>query len=826
MTRTPIPLKNAHSQKGLQKAKTSSFRKTRASNESLETALEIKKKPVGLLFLPALLVISVLVYFGGIESPWISAFTVISSGAYLIYCPPQYSLGRTIHIGLAIVLGGAFLSFLPSFYWPQPDWRIIANKELSMDLPLLLSIQPFKSWEYFVLLVAGLSWFYVLATSFVNRLGWRWFFGVLSLTMLSFSLLVILGTLFEWQISGLDVSQGFRFFAEREITANFLALGGFACACFGLRGIGKRHTLNLLSLLVSIVCLAALFIGQMNTGLLLFFFGLFVWFLSSVIRIPRKELTKYVLPLVLISLLLWFVLPEGILGYLAGFVVETSQSGVGSRVPVYLDCFELIAESPLAGIGLGNFSEVFPQYRIFSQSPSIVDYPKSDLLWFVAEGGLISFLGIVVCSYGYLRISRERKASSYRCFRRIVFLGVALFFIHASVATPAHHTGPLYLALVFAALAIPNESLKKNSLPLYWWRLVGVALILNGMYWVAGHALGVGVHSLTVRQLAEEQMNSGVSVGLTKGDDDFALNQALRRNPMDWRFYYERGKWALSVHEDFDLAKSDFERAAFCQPLLSEVRFVEGLEWIQYDPSQTSAAWLSALHRFSNDRNALFQRMLAGAQSYPLMIDRMRRLSYLNTTYRREYLLSKEGTSLLKELANDFSEYPSLSNFSIEDRSIIISHWLQYAEVEDVGLYMDRYGEDLKDRWYIDAQFFSRKADFSAAVELVVQNIEPLEIKVDGTTEKDLSGLKRSYAVLPGDLSRGLELLGVYLATGELESALQLIESLLETGTDASEIYYWRAEVLRRLGDFSESWYAFVDYLNRSIDSRLAKKSD
>ena len=35
-----------------------------------------------------------------------------------------------------------------------------------------------------------------------------------------------------------------------------------------------------------------------------------------------------------------------------------------------------------------------------------------------------------------------------------------------------------------------------------------------------------------------------------------------------------------------------------------------------------------------------------------------------DTLYRRDYLLSMEGAALLKEISNDFSDYPSLSFFS------------------------------------------------------------------------------------------------------------------------------------------------------------------
>ena len=216
----------------------------------------------------------------------------------------------------------------------------------------------------------------------------------------------------------------------------------------------------------------------------------------------------------------------------------------------------------------------------------------------------------------------------------------------------------------------------------------------------------------------------------------------------------------------------------------------------------------------------MFRAMLEGASENPLMMDRLKRLSYFDSVYRREYLLSKEGDQLLKEMIHDFSAYPSLSNYSKEDRSAVVSHWLKYAKIKEVDAYMSRYGEDLKDPWYVKAQLLTRKSDFFGAVELVVQNIQHFELETSETMGKDLARLERSFDVLPGDLTRGLDLLGLYLANEDLKKALDLIESLIETEADFLELYYWRAEVLRRMGDFYSSWYAFTDYLSRGSFGR------
>ena len=159
--------------------------------------------------MPLLLVISILVYFGGIESVVVSGFGVITAGALLIFCPPKLSLAVTT-LGYGDTLSTGLLSLLPQFY-PDPAWRTAAVDVFSIKLPFLLSIQPLKSWEGLVMLSAGLSWFYVLATLKMNVEGWRWFFSVLSLAMLGFAFFVIMGTVNHWAVFSVDLERGSSF---------------------------------------------------------------------------------------------------------------------------------------------------------------------------------------------------------------------------------------------------------------------------------------------------------------------------------------------------------------------------------------------------------------------------------------------------------------------------------------------------------------------------------------------------------------------------------------------------------------------------------------
>ncbi|MGB0344767.1 MAG: hypothetical protein ACPGGJ_05155, partial [Coraliomargarita sp.] len=164
---------------------------------------------------------ALLVYYGGNESAWVAGAAVAIPGLLLLASPPRRSLGSRVHVGMGFLLGAGLLAFLPQFYWPLPDWRADAVANFSMDLPFVLSVQPSKSWEAFLVLAAGLCWFYVLATSERNGTGWRYFFAVFDTILLGFALMVLLGSANESRLSGAGMESS-GFFEDSDITANLL----------------------------------------------------------------------------------------------------------------------------------------------------------------------------------------------------------------------------------------------------------------------------------------------------------------------------------------------------------------------------------------------------------------------------------------------------------------------------------------------------------------------------------------------------------------------------------------------------------------------------
>ncbi|MGB0415382.1 MAG: O-antigen ligase family protein, partial [Coraliomargarita sp.] len=754
-----------------------------------------------------------LVLLGGGHTPLALGGAVVLPGVMLLLAPPKHSLGPVMNYGFWGLVLSVLIGFVPQFYWPSSQWRIDAVETYGIDLPSILSIQPAISLEGLILILAGGAWFYLLSGFRINYAGWKWLYFWLACIMAGFALIVIFGNIYDWRYPGAEDANAFTFFPNRNQTATFIALGGIAGFCFAVLGLRGRRSIHLVGFATAALCFYALMHGRARAGLLLLIAFCVIWLLTRLSEVRISLLLKFAVPVGFLAVSLLLMSQQEAVQRIAEMVKDPFSLKEEFRLLVFKDTLSMIREAPLTGVGMGNFEAIFPQYRSASDTMFSVLHPESDLLWLFSECGLIGVLSVMAMLGGFLFACRSAHRGPSGNYRLIALLALAAFLLHSLVDVPGHRPGTLYCALFFAALALPSDSLQATRVPAYVWRLTGAFLLLIGLLWVGGSVFDWRTHSEAKSRIAEVQINDSIaSKDFIRARD--LVDGSLAERPLKWRFYYQRALLELADLGDRKAAASDFRRARFVEPTQGVVSYEEGFVWLDYDLGRAVSAWRDSFFRVNEHEDRNFNRMIHEGLSNPLLLDRLSMLSLTLHRFRWPFLRRLTERELLQEIKQDFEQDPSLGQFDPDERSQLIMHWSKFAEVADVGAYLNAYGNELEDSWRHRANHMKNQARFLEAVEIIRDSLAVPEIPAVEIDAYELARLQRGFAVLPSDVVKGTALLRVYMDKKDYENALFVAQSMADFQQPPAYAFYWKGEILYQMGDYIESWYAFEDYLN------------
>lgn len=810
-TRPPIsPLAK---KKASSKRVTSSFATPVASKQSLDTVVQPKQHAVFLQYLVALIGVSVLVLFGGGQSPLALGSAVVLSGLLLLFSPPKVGLSRTFRLGMVGFCFTILVGFLPQFYWPDAQWRVDAVETYGVDLTALLSIQPGVTFEGLILVIAGWSWLLVLTGYRVNHVGWKWLYFSISAVVGLFALVVILGNGKDWRDAGAGTVSSADFFPDEAQAATLLALGGIVGFCFAMHGLRGRRPEHLIGFVTAALCFFALLGGSVGMSLLLFVVFSLGWLLVSLAKLRFFLSVKYAVPLVLVIASVFLVKRDQVFEQLRGLLKIPDGIREELSFPLLGDALRMVRDAPLTGVGMGNFAAIFPQYRSGSDSIESVLHPKSDVLWVLTELGLFGGVSLLLVVVAFFMMCRKSVRGPNGTYRLIALLAVVAFLMHAFIGVSGHRPGALYFALFFAALAIPGDSLRATRLPRYFWRMLGGFLVSVGLLWMGSSAVGLRLHSLAKSGAAVDRVEQSIA------SKDFLrarslVDASISSQPLRWELYHQRALIELEDLGDRDAAFADFQRARFAEPTLGEVSLLEGFAWLDHDRARAVEAWSDSFDRVNADETSNFARMIGEVANDPLLMDRLAALSLRHPRFRVQFLTGLVDGRLLKEVGADFAADPSLSQFNEDERTELLRHWLKYADAADVEVFLQKYGGLLRDEWLLWADFHKSQARFFEAVNVVRDSLPAPKIPAVEIDERELARLKRGFAVLPSDVAKGTALLRVYLDLEDYENAMLVAQAMIEFPDPPVYAFFWKAEALYHLGDYIESWYSFEDYLN------------
>ncbi|WP_269525653.1 O-antigen ligase family protein [Coraliomargarita parva] len=778
--------------------------------------IETARKPIFKWYVFGLVSIFALVLLGGGHNAYALGLALILPGLALVFGPVGRSLGRwgdgAVFVLLLLLLG----AFLPSLLTGQAEWRSTAESSYHLDLGAFHSVQPRVSLEAWLLALAGFAWLYAAANWPINTTGRRWLMFLLCILLVVFGGVSIYCNLLGLRYPGAEDATAFSFFPNRNQMANFLALGGVVTFGFAIDGLRHRRLIHLAGLFATSVCLMALVLGVSRAGVLLYFTGIFIWFIFRLKGSRVARSFKIGLPLVLIIFSFLISSNERTMGRITHLWEAPDQIREEFRLLLYRDTFKMMQDAPVLGVGLGNYSAVFPQYRDLSRNYQTVVHPESDFFWLASEGGLLAALCLIVFVGAYLLRCWPREEGQGRSYRLTALTAVLIFLLHALVDVPGHRPGTVYFAILFAALALPRMDASERRYNALYFRGVGVVLLLTGVVWCVGALSGWTVYSRTAEAVFREDASRSMQIGDYERSRR-SLDRLLSLHPMDWRAYFQRAQLTLAESGNRSRAADDFQRSRYFEPILGLVTMEEGMVWLSYDPGRAVSAFRQTLFRELENKDGAYQVMLRAAKKHPPVMDRMAALSRIDSHYRVLFISTLKGDALMKEIEQELGEEPDLSQFDPGERKRIALQWVKHGDIEAFDTFMSAHAGQLEQPWRFWFLLRKNQARFKESIEFAREALTEQVVPEGRQTDEEapIARLERAFMTNSRDLSKGTALLRKYLAKQDYRKILSVCDRMIEQSRAPVYVYYWRAEALYQLQDYVECWYAFEAYLGQ-----------
>ena len=622
---------------------------------------------------------------------------------------------------------------------------------------------------------------------------------------------IIVGSYFGWKYPFGREACNFSYFPNRNQTSSLLCLGGIIAFGLSIEALRRCRVMTMVGLVVVVVIFFALIFSISRAGIFLFFSGCIIWLLCSLN--PSRFTRNFVLATSgLILIFSIFVFFGGkTLKRVSDFVTHEAGWKSNFRLRIYKDATQLILDQPVTGVGLGNFSVVFPQYRDASASSSHIIHPESDWFWLGAELGLP---GVCLAAIGLVGICRgcwTMESRRERRYRILIFAALFVFVIHSFVDVPGHRLGTFMAASFLYGLTGLKESRER---PLWMaplaWRIVGLILVAIGMVWATAHLTGRPWHSQTTFAVSESSLQHH-SEGEDAEEVREALEKAVQWTPMKWQAYFNRAQFRLNGLRNPRLAIEDFRRSRFLEPTFAEVPFLEGLAWSPISTVYALSAWQEALRRKTADRAELFRRILNHTSRLPRFSEGVRALSKIDSDTQYLYLARLKREEYRSAIASIVQRDPFLSEFSRKQQESLFTKWIQSGGAEELLAHLNSHPPLETAHWQILAHGQAAINDFEKASDTAVRYCQQTQFP-EYESREDYSQLVRSYRLNPENIVAGLSLLRREIESENWARANRIAETLTLLPEPPDLAYYWKARILCQVGEFEESWEAWKGY--------------
>jgi hypothetical protein len=760
-----------------------------------------------------LVILVVVVLAGGGTPVWARGLVLAATGLWIVFQPPKETPSRFFEISalvfLVISLGA---SFFPATWLGAAPWRgDLAH--LGAILPATNATSPWLAGEALAQLLAGLAWFYACWNLRLEHEARKRALWALAAVAAVLSAGAVVGNWLKLKYPLGAEAMNFSYFPNRNQSALWYCLGGLVAFGLLLDGLHRRRGRLFVAGGMLLPCVAALVLGRSRMAMALFALGM----VAIVVERLRGKAGVYLLRL---------VLPLGLLGMglMLGFadhdtlnrldVFGAGQSTPDFRLSLWHDTFNLAKAQP-AGVGLGQFAQVFPQYRFYSITYQTVRHPDSDWVWLLGETGWAGLVAALLALGALAKIYFGKRWAACGPYRHLAAICAALFFMHSLVDVPGHRWGTWMLMAFLAGVAAPDGEDFTPTFswaPRWLWRVLGVVLLGLGGAWIAAQA---GLP--TSVELVEQRAQAAADAAMIKKDGPALLaaaNRAVAVEPMLWRPYQLRALAKLNYQNNPTAALDDFRLARLIEPTWARVPFTEGVAWEPYDHTRAFAAWREAVHRADVTPEGLWRNIYDRLSLWPDGEDYGSILSKSQVLFRWEFLTKQVSAKRLpSEMADELSADPELARYNNSQRMDLLKRWA-LVDGKAALAFLNKHPKLIDNSWMIEASAYASTGQPGQALALARQHLAPQpisEMNYYGPADED--SVQLNFEAHPDNLKTGATLARLQLQAKKYAAAATTLRAMAQLPNPPMFVYWNLAEALAQSGQVAEAWVALQPYL-------------
>lgn len=763
--------------------------------------------------------------------PWTWTMMFALMGFVLLLAPPRVRLARLPSLLMLVLAVLPLAGLLPAaWFGPLPEWRRLLLEAWSTPLPGTYSAQPSATLEAWLTLACGLGWLAAcLGQNFSDNER-----SLLLRVLASAIMVLALLSLAEpytgwcppwWPRHPQRWGDGFGPFTNRNHSSSLFALGSVLAASAAYDGFRRHRRGWPIHLAGLVAMLAAVFVNSSRAGILLALLGLILWIATAALRhgLFRKLAVTGAILLVAVALVL---AARGGAGTRLRNLAELDSSAPGLRLELAREGTRIVSQAPLLGLGLGNFSAIYPMVTSLHHPVYHVLHPESDAVWLLVEGGMLLLLPAALLAAWLIAAgpwssggdSGRGHRSALR-LRRAAAIAVLLALLHGLVDVPNHRLAYFLGIAVLAAVAVnphwrrgPADWLTRAACRVAGLAMLGVAVVYAGQdrgWWVPELESSTELlHRRAVIASANRRHNEAYELA----------DRAVAISPLNFRMYYLRAQLALQLRLSPDEALLDFGRARALEPGYAGICFEEGMYWLGFRPLFAIIPWRECLRRDpegSAGPHGHYQLMLNQMGRHPELVDPLWQLAD-RLELQVLYLNSAPGGELWQDrLEKVLSQNPQLQ---LADKALLktlFDAWGSRGDRARLVKLLSAHPEWLPYGWRHLAEEHAGAGRHREAFELAAAQVPPPP-RATSLHATDVPRLERVVLMNPNDPRPAVELYHALCAAGDFKQALRVLEKVARLPNAPPFLPIELAHAHARLGDYERAWQVFSAHLGQN----------